>query len=153
MDLAFAVYMLNVISIIKFVESLSVILALSCVCRWNHHPTTGQPPLGVIDYACSSISHSIFYFAGYCSHDECRHNSFNVLNVDYFTWEELFSTSDTTGPMKKSGSRMLAFYNQLLAVGGVGVSFPKDPSPSATYEKLGDFIFTNEHHIYDTEEG
>ena len=135
------------------VQSLSVILALSCVCRWDRHPITGQPPLGVIDYACSCISHSIYYFSGYCSHDECRHNSLNILNVDDFTWKELFATTDTTGPMRKDSSRMLAFHNQLLAVGGGGVSSPKDPAPSATYEKHGKYIFTNEHHIYDTEGG
>ena len=55
--------------------------------------------------------------------------------------------------MRKSYPSMLSFENQLVAVGGMGVSFPKDPSPSATYEKDGDYIYTNEHHIYNTEEG
>ena len=104
-------------------------------------------------YSCSSIGNNIFYFAGYCSHDECRHNCLNALNVDDFTWKEHFATTDTIGPMRKNGSGMLSFENQLLAVGGVGVSLPADPSPSATYEKKGDHIYTNEHHIYDTEGG
>ena len=55
--------------------------------------------------------------------------------------------------MRKSGYRMLAFEGQLLAVGGVGVSLPKDPSPSATYEKLDEYIYITEHHIYDREGG
>ena len=135
------------------VQSLAVILALSCVCRWDRHPTTGQPPLGMAGYACSSIGHDIFYFAGYCGHEGCRHNCLNVLNVDDLTWRELFATSDTTGPMRKNGCGMLAFHNQLLAVGGAGVSFPKDPLPSASYEKHRDWIYTNEHHIYNREGG
>ena len=107
----------------------------------------------MINYACSSISHSIFYFAGYCGHDECYHNSLNVLNVADFTWEEHFSTNDSTGPMRKSGSKMLIFHNQILAVGGAGESIPTDASPSATYEKDGDYVYTNEHHIHDVEGG
>ena len=55
--------------------------------------------------------------------------------------------------MRKAYSRMLSFENYLLAVGGSGGSLPTDPSPSATYEKKGDYIYTNEHHIYDTEGG
>ena len=105
-------------------------------------------------YGCCNINHDIFYFAGHCSHGECRHNSLNVLNVDNFTWKELFPTDNTIGPMRKSGCRLLAFENQLLAVGGVGVSLPEDPSPSATYEDSNYmYIYTNEHHIYDREGG
>ena len=140
-------------SITNHVQSLSVILALSCVFRWYHKPTTGQPPLGVMGYSCDNINHNIFYFAGYCGHAECRHNSLNVLNVDSFTWREVFPSTDNRGPIRKGYSSMLSFENQLLAIGGSGVSLPVDPSPSATYEKDGNSVFTNEHHIYDTEGG
>ena len=139
--------------ITSHVQSLSVILALSCVCRWHHQPTTGEPPLGVIGYACDNIINDIYYFAGYCGHDKCRHNSLNVLSVDSFTWREIFPSTDTRGPMRKSYPSMLSFQNQLLAVGGKGGSLPNVPSPSATYEKGGNFIYTNEHHIYDMEGG
>ena len=137
----------------KYLQSLSVILALSCVCRWHHQPTTGEPPLGVRGYMCDNINQNIYYFAGYCGHKGCDHNSLNVLNVDDFAWRCLYPNNDTAGPMKKVDGAMLSFQNQLLAVGGEGYSLPKNPSPSATYEKDGDFIITNEHHIYDTEGG
>ena len=135
------------------VQSLSVILALSCICRWHHQPTTGEPPLGVLGYACDNINNDIYYFAGYCGHDKCRHNTLNILHVDDFTWKNVYPGSDSTGPMRKGDCAMLSFENQLLAVGGVGNSLPADPSPSATYEKKGAYIYTNEHHIYDTEGG
>ena len=135
------------------VQSLSVILALSCVCRWDHQPTTGEPPLGIKGYACDNINHDIFYFAGYCGHGGCHHNSLNVLNVDSFTWREIFPSTKTSGPMRKGYPRMLSIENQLLAVGGSGVSPPVDPSPSATYDKKRGLIYTNEHHIYDMEGG
>ena len=104
-------------------------------------------------YGCDNINHNIFYFAGYCGHDKCRHNSLNILNVNDFTWKNVYPSSDTTGPMRKNVCAMLSFQNQLLAVGGLGVSLPVDPSPLATYEKSGDYIVTNEHHIYDMEGG
>ena len=43
--------------------------------RWEQKPTTGNPPLGVIGYAAAAIGNQIFYFGGYCGHDDCRHNS------------------------------------------------------------------------------
>ena len=135
------------------VQSLLMIQAMSCVCSWDHQPTTGEPPLGVMYYSCASIGHDIFYLGGYCGHDGCRHNSLNVLNVDKFTWKELFPTSDIAGPMRKDGCGMLAFHDALFTVGGVGVSFPIHPSPSATYEKYSGMIYTNENHIYDREGG
>ena len=55
--------------------------------------------------------------------------------------------------MSKSDLGLLSFESQLLAVGGVGYSLPKDPSPSSTYEKHDGAIYTNEHHNYDTEGG
>ena len=72
-----------------------------------------------------------------------------------YTWKEIFSSTDTRARLcaKKSDLGLLSFESQLLAVGGVAWSLPKDPSPSATYEKHNGYIFTNEHHIYDTEGG
>ena len=43
--------------------------------RWEQKPTTGNPPLGVRGYAAAAIGNQIFYFGGYCCHDDCRHNS------------------------------------------------------------------------------
>ena len=139
--------------IMSTVQSSSLILALSYLYRWDRHRTNGEPPLGVRAYACSSIGHDIFYFAGHCGHGTCRHNSLNILSVNDFIWRKLFPTSDTTGPMKKDACGMLTFHNQLLAVGGVGVSLPNDPPQSATYINSGGYIYTNEHHFYDTEGG
>ena len=106
-----------------------------------------------MNYACDHINRDIFYFAGNCGHDKCYHNSLNALNVDDFTWRCLYPDNDTAGPMKKNYGSMLSFQSQLMEVGGAGVSLPKKPSPSATYEKYYYDIFTNEHHIYDTEGG
>ena len=111
------------------------------VCRWDHHPTSGPPPLGVHGYACASIGREVFYFAGDCNHDKCEHNSLTALSVDKFTWRELFATTDIEGPMRKSLCGLVAIKGQLLAVGGVAYSPPTNPSPSAQYKKdVGFFL-------------
>ena len=77
-----------------------------------------------------------------------------ALGIDDFTWRELFPTSYNFGPMRKSGCGLLAFHDQMLAVGGFGSEDPVNPSPSAEYEKAVDgFVYTNENHIYDWENG
>ena len=69
-------------------------------------------------------------------------------------WDELFATSETSGPMKKAYSALLAFDDQLLAFGGKGKTGPGSPSPLAKYEKSHDgWIYTNEHQLYDWERG
>ena len=47
--------------------------------QWSIKPTSGKPPLGVQGYSCSAVNDKIYYFGGYCSHDDCYHNSLNEL--------------------------------------------------------------------------
>ena len=131
-----------------------VMLLYVCTCRWEQHPTIGTPPLAMEGYASSNIGQNIYYFGGYCGHGKCYHNSLNMLNVKDFSWKEIFPTTAEFGPMKKSGAAMLSFDNLLLTVGGRGCSHPKNPTPSATYEKHStSSVYTNEHLFYDTEGG
>ena len=124
------------------------------LCRWEQHPTIGTPPLAVFGYGCCTIKHNIYYYGGFCGHGECLHNCLNVINVNDFLWKELSPTSDQIQQMKKTGGSLISFDSLLLAVGGVGYSPPKNPTPSATYEKdSNNFVYTNEHLVYDTEGG
>ena len=132
---------------------MAVVPTVSHVCRWEHHSTSGPPPLGVSRYANANIGRNIFYFAGNCGHGNCQHNSLTALSVDKFTWRELFPTTDITGPMRKNGCGLMAIKGQLLAVGGMAYSAPTNPSPSAHYEKDLGIFYTNEHNIYDMEKG
>ena len=43
--------------------------------KWDTQDTTGQPPLGVRGYSCTSVGSNIYYFGGYCGHDWCRHST------------------------------------------------------------------------------
>ena len=127
---------------------------MSLIHRWEQHPTTGTPPLGMCGYASCTIGKDIFYFAGYCRHSPCCHNSLFRLNTETLAWNELFATSETSGPMKKAYCALLAVDGYLLTFGGIGQVAPQNPSKSAKYETdASGRIYTNEHHFYDWKSG
>ena len=126
---------------------------MSPIHRWEQLHTTGTPPLGVWGYASCHFGGDIFYFAGYCGHERCYHNSLYCLSTETLAWKELFPTSKTSGPMRKAYTALLPFDGQLLAVGGKGPETPTNPSPMAKYSKWFDLVYTNEHHIFNREEG
>ena len=126
---------------------------MSPIHRWEQLHTTGTPPLGVWGYASCHFGGHIFYFAGYCGHERCFHNSLYCLSTEMLAWKELFPTSKTSGPMRKAYTALLPFDGQLLAVAGRGTEAPTNPSPMAQYmysKRIG-VVFTNEHHVFNRE--
>ena len=127
--------------------------------RWEQRPTNGKPPLGVSRYASTVIGNRIYYFGGCCNHDGCHHNSLNSLATDSLTWNELFPTNASMGPMMKSSSGMisLTLTNEdfLLLVGGFGPQ-PIFQQPGIQYSNegiAGCNVRTNEHHYYQLSNG
>ena len=127
--------------------------------RWEQRPTNGKPPLGVYNYSSTVISNRIYYFGGYCNHRQCHHNSLNSLITGSLTWNELFPTNPSMGPMMKSDCGMISLtFNKvdyLLVVGGFGPR-PTSPQPGAQYSEkgtLGNYNCTNEHHYYQLSSG
>ena len=55
--------------------------------------------------------------------------------------------------MRKSSTALLSFDGQLLTVGGRGSQAPINPSPEANYTNWDEWVLTNEHHIFNREEG
>ena len=126
-------------------------------CKWEQQPTNGKPPLGVYDYASTVISNRIYYFGGDCNHDQCHHNSLNSLITESLTWNELFPTNPSMGPMMKSHCGMISLtlnkVDYLLVVGGIGPS-PTSPQPGAQYNNAySGNVRTNEHHYYQLSSG
>ena len=119
--------------------------------RWEQQTTNGKPPLGVWGYATTVITNNIYYFGGYCNHDKCWHNSLNSLTVDSLTWNELFPTNPSMGPMMKSGCRMISLtfseVQFILVVGGYG-QCPTSLQHGAQYSGYDDVVRTNELHYY-----
>ncbi|XP_019863969.1 PREDICTED: kelch domain-containing protein 4-like [Amphimedon queenslandica] len=122
--------------------------------EWVQKPTTGDPPLGVKDYAVAVIRNEIFFFGGDCGHLPCYHNSLYSFNVDTFNWKELSPTTSHHGPMMKAaGSSMIAIKvkdeDYLAVIGGFGLSSNNNPpQPGAQYNKDGDYQRCNEVHMY-----
>ena len=127
--------------------------------RWEQRRTNGKSPLGVYDYASTVISNRIYYFGGYCNHDQCHYNSVNSLITDSLTWNELFPTNPSMGPMMKSHCGMISLtFNKVdyqLIVGGIGPR-PTSPQSGAQYSDkgtVGGNVRTNEHHYYQLSSG
>ena len=126
-----------------------LLLAIPFIRRWQQQSTTGTPPLGVWGYACSAIGNKIYYFGGWCNHDQCNHNSLHELDTDGFKWRECLASSDS-GPLKKASCGMVAFQETLLVIGGVGILSP-NRQPWAHYDEreLPEGIAsTNEQHMH-----
>ncbi|XP_019852807.1 PREDICTED: uncharacterized protein LOC100632541 [Amphimedon queenslandica] len=121
--------------------------------QWVTRGTTGTPPLGVIEYCCTAINDLLYYFGGYCGHDNCYHNSITLLDTVNLQWRELELTDATRPVMRRSGGGMISFehdgVHHLLMIGGYG-SKPAVQLPYYKYNKLTNGNWrTNEHSIYD----
>ena len=118
-------------------KSMSSVMEVCHVAtgRWEQKSTTGTPPLGVWGYASAAIGKKIYYYGGYCGHDDCYHNSLYSFNVDTFHWEELSPTTPHHGPMMKRSCGMIAVQldgeDYLVIMGG------RRPSPNTTSTQAG----------------
>ena len=125
--------------------------------RWSSHLPRGTPPLGIGGYSCVT-SHSnniIYYYAGWCGHDICYHNSLNALNTLTMSWTELHPNDESM--MKKGYVGMLAMEfdgtDYLFMVGGIG-STPAVKHPQFQYDQLLDgSVRTNEQLLYNLSNG
>ena len=117
---------------------------------WERRSTTGTPPVGVFNYACTKIDNNIFYYGGKCKR---YHNNLYELNSLNNNWREITNITPDNVPMKKIRCGMISFkinekYN-LLVLGGYG------PAPVTihfhsqyiTNPDIPNRCFTNEAHI------
>ena len=124
---------------------------------WHNKPTTGDPHPGVIEYACTAIENKLFFFGGWCGHDDCYYNNISQLDTDTLKWSNLADGDHQhDGPMKKYRCGIMSFTSEgedhLFITGGCG-SFPDSPQPNAKYSKVGKHVMTNEQHIYNISTG
>ena len=120
--------------------------------QWSIEPTSGKPPLGVWGYFCSAVNDKIYYFGGYCGHDNCFHNSLNELDTVTAKWKELQPTNDDILVMKRGDGGMIIIEDHcLLMIGGVG-SPPTVELPDTKYYpmQIGTLLCTctNEQNMY-----
>ena len=125
--------------------------------KWVSKPTSGDPPLGVTGYVCTTFKDKIYYFGGWCFHVDCYHNSIFELDTSTYTWTQLQPTDDNIAVMKRGcGCIMSTEYEgqyRLLMIGGEG-SLPSQQVPQFRYHQLSSVrVSTNEHNLYDLSTG
>ena len=120
---------------------------------WERRSTTGTPPVGVLDYACTYIDNKIFYYGGNCKPDDCYHNNLYELNSLNNNWREIANSPPDNVPVKNIRCGMISFkINEkcnLLVFGGYG------PVPITTHShsqyiphpNIPNHCITNEAHI------
>ena len=120
---------------------------------WVQRKTTGTPPPGLANGACTSISNKLYTYSGYGGGDSQYTGTLSQLDTSTMEWKLL--TSDI-GPMKKQGARMIAVNDEQLAVlGGVGIpTSPTQPGSSFVRDGSSDGRgWTNEFHIFNISNG
>ena len=119
--------------------------------QWIIKTTSGNPPLGVIGYSCSTVGNKIYYFGGYCGHVGCYHNSLNELDTVTLTWKQLQCTDDNIFVMKRAYGGMITVEDDetyFLMTGGDG-SPPTVQLQQAQYIQSHDgHVRTNECNMY-----
>ena len=120
--------------------------------QWITRDTTGTPPLGVRAYCCTAINDQLYYFGGYCGHDDCYHNSITQLDTVSLQWRELEPTDEKQSVMRRCAGGMISFeddgVHHLLMIGGLG-SEPTVQLPDYKYiQRPNGRWYTDEHSIY-----
>ena len=123
--------------------------------QWSSQLTRGTPPQGVIGYSCASSHSNIYYYGGWCGHDDCLYNSLNVLNTLNMNWTLVQPNNDSM--MKKGNGGMISLdfdkTEYLFIVGGIG-STPTVHHPQFQYDQLKDGrVHTNEQLLYNLSTG
>ena len=126
--------------------------------QWSIKTTSGNPPLGVRGYSCSTVGEKIYYFGGNCGHDDCCHNSLNELDTVTLTWKQLQPTDDNIAVMKRARSGMKTVEDDgtyLSIIGGEARSPPTVQLEQAqyTWSSNGHVVYTNECNMYNISTG
>ena len=123
--------------------------------RWEQQPTTGAPPPGLYNGACTSIQDSLYTYGG--SDGSSHQSGLHRLNTSAMEWRKLEERIPQDGPMRKSGCRMVLFDDSILVLFG-GHGFPKAAiQPGSSFIKDKRFSdgrgWTNECHLFDVKQG
>ena len=121
--------------------------------QWERKLTTGNPPAGVMRYACTNLEDRMYYFGGCCKIGNCFHNNLFELNSLTNKWEEIVSITPDNEPMKKRGCGMISYSTNreenFLLIGGFGPT-PTTKQTQSQYIPHPDYphlCYTNEAHI------
>ena len=119
---------------------------------WERRSTTGTPPAGVLNYACTRIENKIFYYGGNCKYDDhCFHNNLHELNSLNNNWREIINSTPDNVPLKKIYCGMISLQMNgkyhLLLLGGEGKGTIHSHSQYILHPDNPNHSITNEAHI------
>ena len=98
-------------------EPETVFLFCRDTITWARQRTRGpHPPAGLHDGGCCISGQHLYIYGGV--NEESYHGVLYELNTNSWTWRML-SEGGVRGPGKKTGCRMISYFDQLLVVGGV----------------------------------
>jgi len=122
---------------------------------WEEHPTTGVPPPGLHNGACTSLLDSLYWFGGWDGRFYC--NSLHRLDTTTLKWRELQPLNQVDGPMRKGGCGMVSIFQDKLAMfGGHGIP-TSATQPGAMFTKDTRYTdgrgWSNELHVFNITEG
>ena len=123
--------------------------------KWEQKSTTGVPPQGLYEGACSSLMDLLYAYGG--KDGSNRQSSLHCLCTSVMEWREVGENISEDGPMRKTACQMVPVNDNVLALfGGYGV-------PRGTIQPGSSFIrskkysdargWTNEFHLFDVEKG
>ena len=117
---------------------------------WYRKDTGGVPLPGLYHGACASDGHYVYVYGG--SNGSARQGFLHQLDTRTWTWKQLSSS----GPMRKTGCKMVAYGSNLVLFGGRGI--PSGPTqPGAEFVKKSNYTdgrgWTNELHTFDLIKG
>ena len=120
----------------------------------RHGRLTSESPLqGVSGYACAAVGDTLYYFGGWCGHDNCFYSCIHSLSTLSLNWVLISPDTSQFGvPMRKGSGGMVAFKDDkedvLFIVGGLGPA-PSYHQHGAQYETVvGDQVVSNEQHMF-----
>ena len=104
---------------------------------WKERSTTGVPPPGHYYGSSAMVCGDLYYFGA--RNGETFYNSVHKLQLSTLEWEEIMKSDQASGPLRKVGSGMVAYQQQLALIGGFGIP------PSGRLESGAKFIETQDH--------
>ena len=120
--------------------------------QWILTPTTGPPPPGSRGGGCAVMMNHLYCCSGYDGSSWL--NDLHKLNLETFQWSKVYSKSSLSEqPICKYGCGLVAVNERtLVCFGGYG-SEPRHPHGSTFTRDRGSREWTNEFHLFDTQEG
>ena len=125
---------------------------------WEAKTTTGNPPSGLLEGACTTASKSLYHFGG--NDGNQFYNSLHCLQSDTLQWRELRAAANR--PMPKSGCGIVTYREEALSAASLivfaGYGKPVSPtSPGARFVPDDRFFgwrgWTNEMHLFNLTKG